>query len=264
VLRLLDARTGSYAEVRPARPGLLRVRADVPAAAAGPEITWLRVLLVADLLARTAELRNLQVLTVLATDGELAGQLPAWERAAGALGIRPPAGHAGSGDGSVPPDGPADVHLAGFGIWPDDDPSGLAVRVGAAHMPAAADDGKLGTDLLTGSAQDLLAVRFALMSFPAQEPADLTDRVLASSHQAVGDWRRRVARWAEQPSRPIPAHLAEMVRAAFDDLDTATAIALLRGLADDESVPSGAKFETFLYVDRVLGLDLPSDIGKVS
>jgi cysteinyl-tRNA synthetase len=116
--------------------------------------------------------------------------------------------------------------------------------------------------VLTGSARDPLAVRFALMSVPAHQPADLTSRVLASAHQAIGDWRRRVARWAEQPSRPIPAYLAEMARTAFEDLDTAAAIALLRRLADDDSVPDGAKFETFLYVDRVLGLDLPSDIGK--
>jgi len=257
---LLDART----VVQPARPGLLRVRADVPGAAAGPDITWLRVLLVADLLARAAELGNLQAFTVLVADGELAGQLPAWERAASALGIRPPAGHAGSGGTSAPPDEPADVHLADYGIWPRDDRSGLVVRVGAAHIHGAGDHGELSADLLTGSAKDPLAVRLALMSFPVHEPADLTSRVLASAHQAVGDWRRRVARWAEQPSRPIPGQLAEMVQAAFGDLDTPAAIALLRGLAGDESVPDGAKFETFLYVDRVLGLDLPSDIGKVS
>jgi len=262
VLRLLDARTGSYAAVKPARPGLLRVRADVPETAAGPDITWLRVLLVADLLARAAELRNLQVVTVLVADGELAGQLPAWERAAGVLGIRPPAWHAGSGGASASPGEPTDVHLAGYGTWPADDRNGLAVRVGAAHIHGTAHHGELSADLLAGSAQDPLAVRFALMSFPVHQPADLTDDVLASAHQAVGDWRRRVARWAEQPSRPIPARLAEMARAAFGDLDTAAAIALLRGLADDQSVPDGAKFETFLYVDRVLGLDLPSEIGK--
>jgi cysteinyl-tRNA synthetase len=59
-----------------------------------------------------------------------------------------------------------------------------------------------------------------------------------------------------------------MAQTAFDNLDTAAAIALLRGLAGDESVPDGAKFETFLYVDlyvdRVLGLNLPSDIGKAN
>ena len=34
------------------------------------------------------------------------------------------------------------------------------------------------------------------------------------------------------------------------------------GILHLDSVPDGAKFETFLYVDRVLGLDLPGDIGK--
>lgn len=62
--------------------------------------------------------------------------------------------------------------------------------------------------------------------------------------------------------RPVPARLAQTVRGAVDDLDTASAIALLRGLADDDGVPEGAEFETFLYVDRVLGLDLARDIGK--
>lgn len=100
------------------------------------------------------------------------------------------------------------------------------------------------------------------MSFPAYQQADLTDRGLATADQTVRDWRRLVARWAEQPSRPIPAHLTEMIRSAFGDLDTAAAIALLGGMADDDGVPDGAKFETFVYVDRLLGLDLPSDIGK--
>ena len=29
-----------------------------------------------------------------------------------------------------------------------------------------------------------------------------------------------------------------------------------------QDIPAGAKFETFLFVDRVLGLELPSDIGR--
>jgi hypothetical protein len=66
VIRLLDAHSGSYAEVRSARAGLLRACAHVTAAAGETDISGLRVLLVADLLTRVAELRNLQVLTVLA------------------------------------------------------------------------------------------------------------------------------------------------------------------------------------------------------
>ena len=137
--------------------------------------------------------------------------------------------------------------------------SGLVTCVGDACMRGTGDQGEATGDLLVGHE---LAVRFALMSFPIRQLANLTDSVLTGAHDTVGDWRRRVARWAEQPSRPIPAHLAQTARTAFDDLDTPSAIALLRGLADDDGVPAGAKFETFLYVNRVLGLDLPRDIGK--
>jgi hypothetical protein len=56
-------------------------------------------------------------------------------------------------------------------------------------------------------------------------------------------------------------HIADAASAAFNDLDTVSALALLRGLAPDASVPAGAKFETFVYADRILGLDLARDIG---
>jgi len=100
------------------------------------------------------------------------------------------------------------------------------------------------------------------MSFRLHQPADLTGGVVPDARETVRDWRRRVARWAESPSKPVPAHLAEAVQAAFDDLDAPSIVALLHGLAHDDSVPAGAKFETFVYVDRVLSLDLPSEIGK--
>ncbi|HEY6309382.1 MAG TPA: hypothetical protein VIY52_01035 [Streptosporangiaceae bacterium] len=179
MLRLLDARTGSYAEVRPTRPGLLRVCAHVPGVAEESDITGLRVLLLADLLARAAELRNLQVLTVLASDE---------------------------------------------------------------HDP--------------------LAVRLALMSLPSHEPADLTDSAVVNARETVSLWRRRVAEWAELPSRPVPAHTAQTFRAAFDDLDTVSALALLRRLELDDGVSAGPKFEAFLYADRILGLGLPREIGR--
>ena len=100
------------------------------------------------------------------------------------------------------------------------------------------------------------------MSFSYYQPADLTVDVLTSAGGTLGRWRRRVAEWAESPSRPMPARIAEMAGAAFDDLDTVSALALLRGLAIDETVPAGAKFETFAFADRVLGLDLAREIGQ--
>jgi len=261
MFHLQDARTGSYTEVRLARPGLLRLCAHVP----GPSgLTGLRVLLVADLLARAAELGGVQALTVLVTGGEFAGQAPAVERAADALGIHPPAGHAGSCDPMATLGGPADVHVVSRGAGPADGQSGVVMCVGDARMPGPGARGEATADLLAGNEHDPLAVRFALISFPFHQPTDLTGSVLAEARETVGDWRRRVAQWAEQPSRPIPAHLAETLRAALADLDTPSAIALLRELVPDASVPAGAKFETFLYVDRILGLDLPREIGKLA
>jgi hypothetical protein len=72
MVRLLDVRSGSYAEVRSARRGLLRVCVHVPGTAGVMGITWLRVPLVADLLFRAAELHDMQVLTVVAFAGQSA------------------------------------------------------------------------------------------------------------------------------------------------------------------------------------------------
>jgi len=261
VLRLLDARTGSRAEVRPARPGLLRLCAHVPGASG---TTGLRVLLVTDLLARVAELGNLQALAVLVTDGEFPGHVSAVEHAARALGIHPAAGPASPGDAQALLGGPVDVHIVSYGTGADDGQTGVVTCVGDADMPGAAAHGEQAADPLAGNEHDPLAVRLALMSFPSHQPADLADSVLAGARETVSHWRRRVAQWAESPSRPIPARLAEAARAAFGDLDIPSAIALLHTLAQDDSVPAGAKFETFLYVDRVLGLDLPREIGRLA
>ena len=261
MLRLLDARTASPAEVRPARPGVLRVCAHVQQADAGSGITALRVLLVADLLARTAELTGLQVLTALEISGPLAGQAAALESDASALGIHPPAARTGPRGAPSSLGGPVDVHLLGPGA--DQDQAGLIVSVGAAHLG--------GTDsrhvaaagaLPAGDGHDPLAVRLALMSFPSHQPADLTDGGLSGARETLAHWRQRVALWAESPSQAMPGHIADAASAAFSGLDTPSALALLSGLAPDTGVPAGAKFETFVYADRILGLDLPRDVGR--
>jgi len=265
MLRLLDSRAGSYTEVRPARRGLLRVCAHVPGPAGETDITWLRVLLVTDLLARTAELHNLQVLTVLAFADQASAQVAAFEGAADALGIHPPAARASLPEAHTPAGGQIDVHVVSQDTDADSGQSGLVARVGAARLCRVDDNGEAGAgDLLAGYEDDTLAVRLALMSLPYHEQADLTEDVLVSARETAAHWRRQVAGWAESPSRPIPARIAEKVRAAFGDLDTVSALALLRDLMTDADVSAGAKFETFVYADRVLGLDLPRDIGRTS
>jgi hypothetical protein len=247
MLRLLDAHNRSYVEVRPARPGVLLVSAQVPGVAEATDLTGTRVLLTADLLARVAELGSLQVFYVLASHD----QQPDLERAIGALGMHPPAARVSPGEAESALGGPIDVHLAADGTPVDD---GLTVPVGAA---------RLGRDTATAIGDEPLAVRLGLLSFPYNQPADLTEQMLAEANATAGRWRLRVARWAEAPSRPVPAPVAETLRSAAADLDTPSVLALLRGLEADPDVPAGAKFETFLYADRILGLDLPRDIGRV-
>jgi hypothetical protein len=259
MLRVLDARTGSYAEVRPARPGLLRVCGHVSRVGGGSDITAVRVLLVADLVARAAELRGLQALTVLMG---LPGQVAAIERDAGALGIHPPVAHIRSHQPPTPLGGSIDVHVAANGVSLDTRQGGHLVSVGPApRRGAGSRHAAAAGELLAEDGHDPLAVRLALMSFACHEPADLTADVLAGARETLGHWRHRVAEWAESPSRPMPARIAVTVRESFDSVDTVSALALLHGLTIDDSVPAGAKFETFAFADRILGLDLAREVG---
>jgi hypothetical protein len=258
MFRVLDDRPGSNAMVSVARPGPLRVRAHVRAPADATDLTGLRVLLTADLLARAAELRGLQVLTTRAFAGEPAGQAAA-ERAADALGVHPPALPAAASSGAWP-DGPAHVHVADDDAADRDGRSGILIRAAAARLAQDACPGDAVAGMLGG--HDPLAVRFALMSVPRQRPTELSAAKLADAARTLGEWRHHVAVWAESPSRRIPEPVAATMRAAFDNLDTVAALSSLSRLAADRAVPPGARFEAFVYTDRVLGLDLPRDIGR--
>ncbi len=109
---------------------------------------------------------------------------------------------------------------------------------------------------------DLLALRLTLLSCPHGQPVTLTQAALADAAKLSGRWRRRVAEWASQPSRPVPAEAAATTRDAFDDdLNTVAALDLLHRVETRPDIPAGTRFETFLFVDRVLGLELPREIG---
>lgn len=231
--------------------------AHVPEAAGRSDLAGLRVLLVADLLARTAELRDWQVLTALACQDSDPAQLAVLERAADALNIHPPAVRAGPDEARASLGGPIDVDLVGDAVGIDGDQSGLVVRVGPVRPREAGPLGESAADQ-----PDPLAIRLAMLSFPYHQSADLTEGVLAQARQTLAHWRRRVAEWARLPSRPIPEPVADRLRIALDDLDTAAALALLQSLEPDDDVPTGARFETFVYADRILGLDLPREIGR--
>jgi hypothetical protein len=251
MLRLRDARTGSSVMVA-SSPVPLRVCVHGPASGTWSGLADVRVLLVADVLTRIVELQGLQAVTVLAADGPLPAGLG---EDLSALGIGRPAVLASCEDAAALLGGPAQVHVARDAPGPGDAGDAVVIGVGPVEnltQPAA--DGNRG---------DLLALRLALLSCPYRQPVTLTQAALADAAGSAGRWRHRVAEWASQPSRPIPAQAATAIRDAFDDdLNTVAALDLLHSMESRPDIPAGAKFETFLFVDRVLGLEFPREIGR--
>lgn len=108
-----------------------------------------------------------------------------------------------------------------------------------------------------------LALRLALLEHRYRQQMNLTWNDLHAADKTVARWRRRVAEWAESPSAPMCAEYVQHVHAAFDDdLDTPTAVGVLRELEKDGEIPAGSKFEAFVHCDRLFGLDLASEVGK--
>ena len=246
-----DARTGSYAVLANASISL-RVCVHGPAGGIWSGLADLRVVLVADVLTRIAELQGLETITVLAADSAPPARLG---EDLSALGIHPPAALASYGEAQAMLGGPAHVHVARHAMGADHGGNGVLLGVGPVQ--------DLTQRAAGGNRRDLLALRLALLSCPYREPVTLTWAALSDAAESAGRWRRRMAEWAREPSRPIPAEATSVIRDAFDnDLDTGTALDLLRRLESRQDIPAGAKFETFLFVDRVLGLELPREIGR--
>lgn len=85
---------------------------------------------------------------------------------------------------------------------------------------------------------------------------------VAEAERELAGWRARVAAWAEEPSKPMCAQVQQDLLAALeDDLDTGTAVAVLRGSLA-LGLPPGCLFETWAWADRLLGLDLTADVGR--
>jgi len=108
---------------------------------------------------------------------------------------------------------------------------------------------------------DPLAVRLALLRVPYRERAELAHADVAAAAADLERWRRLVAAWAEHPSNAM-AGVEPVVERLSDDLDVAGALAALDRLAGDDALPPGARFEAFAHLDRLLGLDLASEVGR--
>ncbi|MFF9913619.1 hypothetical protein [Streptomyces sp. NPDC013457] len=269
MLRIVDTRTGHLAEIPSVSRHLLSICVHLPVGGAGIGMTDLRVLLVGDVLARTAELHGLQSRTFLTTADLPHEQAQALDGAMSALGIHPPATvgvHHPTGTVRAA----ADVHVCAYGTAAQDAADGVRVDVGRigtasgdkgvpdrAHLPAP---GLL--DAFAPEGTDPLAVRMLLLGHAYRTPITVTGTALEEARRKLGHWRRLVADWAQEPSRPVPADALRHTHAELaEDLGVPAVLDTLVTLAKRADVPAGAKFETFAFLDRVLGLDLAREVG---
>jgi cysteinyl-tRNA synthetase len=112
---------------------------------------------------------------------------------------------------------------------------------------------------------DPLALRLAFLSSRYRQQANLSWDAIAGAARTLDRWRTSVAAWAESPSAAIAQSWAdEVLEAVEDDLDTPRALQVLRRLEKATDVADGAKFETFAWADRLLGLDLARLVGQAA
>lgn len=181
VLRIYDVRTAESVVAAPARRALTRVEAHAPAFGA----TALRVLLVADVLVRALEIGGTPVWAVLAGEEQVA-ELRA---GAAALGVRPFEDRRDVG----PEFAEAQlIHVVSRGAGATD---GIRIDVAPVDSP---DSATAPGDI------DPATLRLALLAHPRSEPVHLTTAALADAGSTLAHWRRSVAVWAGQPSRPVP------------------------------------------------------------
>jgi len=110
---------------------------------------------------------------------------------------------------------------------------------------------------------DPLAVRLALLQTRYRTQVNLTWSALEAADTRLARWRELVRQWAEAPgAASVASWIADVVAAFDDDLDTPRAVALLSRLAKDPAVSAGAKYQSFVVADRLLGLDLARDVGQ--
>ncbi|QNP73992.1 hypothetical protein IAG44_34070 [Streptomyces roseirectus] len=242
MLRIIDARTGESVAAAPVRRGLTRVEAH----ASGYGTGSLRVLLVADLLVRALELGGTPVWALL-TGAREQDELRA---GAAALGARPFEDSrdvgAGLGEAQV-------VHVAR-----DDDPVPAGTLLTVAPVEGL-------TSPPTAPDADPAVLRLALLSARRQTPLRLDADTLDQARDTLARWRHAVADWARRPSRPVPDTVRTQLRHAWDDdLDVPAVLRTLRAVETDPALPDGARFETYAYADRFLGLDLARDLGSTT
>lgn len=180
----------------------------------------------------------------------------------GAVGSAAPVGGSGGSGGSSGRSAESGPPVSGSGAL-----SGRSAErrlLGGESAEASPSSGQsVGSGPLGGV--DPAVLRLALFTRHHHTPVRLDADVLGEAQATLGRWRGAVARWARRPSRPVPDDVRRRLRDAWDDdLDVPRVLDVLRGVESEPDLPDGARFETYAYADRLLGLELTRDLGAPS
>jgi hypothetical protein len=117
--------------------------------------------------------------------------------------------------------------------------------------------------LVESATADPLCVRLAVLRERYRDPDVMDGDLVVGAGNDLAHWRESMAEWATEPGRPMDrGYAARAEEALADDLDSPAALAVLDELTADPRVAPGAKLETFIHLDLILGLDLVSGIGR--
>ena len=102
---------------------------------------------------------------------------------------------------------------------------------------------------------DPLALRFLFLENHYRTQMNLTWESIEAADTTLKRWRKKVAAWPKE-GVVRPEYLAKILESFSDDLDTASAMLLLRKLEREDSVSENDKRATFIVADELLGLEL--------
>lgn len=146
---------------------------------------------------------------------------------------------------------------------PPADKSSKSSKSPVSSEPGPSNGRSVGSRTLGGV--DPTVLRLALLTRHHNTPVRLEAAVLEEAGATLARWRGAVARWARSPSRPVPDDVRGRLREAWeDDLDVPRVLDELRRVENEPELPDGARFETYAYADRLLGLELTRDLGAPS
>lgn len=260
MVRLINSHTETLVDLTRSSGTFTRLHVYCPRRDLGDHASELRLLLVTDLLRRTLEeLHSQQVLITLVNDETAMARtshlmnvfwIPEPD------GLRPP-----SHEGPEAPDIVLECYQPHM-PYDEINHSWEVPRVTVGPVLGYDDLGTIATEEDVLKRSDPLTVRLALLAWPYHDAISLSPARLQEADTILTTWRTEVAAWARYPSSPIPREIADRVRAALDNqLNIGAVIDTMRDISHQEMIPAGAKFETFISIDRILACNLTRELS---